>query len=94
MYEGRSLLIYVASGLALSIMSFLVLIFVVYLPMIREAYSPDALTPGVGLFVFFYAQVSCIFGIVAGIPATWLFLVITRRVARHRHPLAFQDDQQ
>jgi hypothetical protein len=91
MYDWRSLLIYVACGLTLSFVSFLILLLAIYIPLIWES-DLEALTPGVGLLVFLYAQVSCVVGIVAGIPATWLIDFINQRIVRRRHRDTFQDN--
>ncbi len=74
---GRLLLIYCGSGLLISLISFLALMISIYVPAVREL-SPEASTPGSGLFVFFLAEVSVLIGVTGGFPATWL---ISRRTS-------------
>ncbi len=59
---------YRVSVIPLAIVIFLYIMVTAYIPAVREASAADDITPGVGLFLIFYAQASCLGGIVGAIP--------------------------
>jgi hypothetical protein len=67
---GRLLGLYVVSTISLSLVIFLIILFAIYIPAIRE--TSDASSPGLGIWLLFWGQVSCIAGFVGAVPFTFI----------------------
>ncbi len=59
---------YLGSIIPTAIVIFLLIMVAAYIPAVREAAVKDDSTPGVGLFLIFYAVASCLGGVIGAIP--------------------------